>query len=125
MMIKDLIQAKVLAKDWTFTEISNLKQTIETLSNSLYSEMSLSERFQLIREVRINDGYVGSVFEDAMRDAIMASLQGEVAGIIREMLNGATVNFRGQTNEISERSVGRKSHQERTTNEKENREDEE
>ena len=125
MMIKDLIQAKVLAKDWTFTEISNLKQTIETLSNSLYSEMSLSERFQLIREVRINDGYVGSVFEDAMRDAIMASLQGEVAGIIREMLNGATVNFRGQTHEISERSVGGKSHQERTTNEKENREDEE
>ena len=125
MVIKDLIQAKVLAKDWTFTEISNLKQTIETLSNSLYSEMSLNERFQLIREVRINDGYVGSVFEDAMRDAIMASLQGEVAGIIREMLNGATVNFRGQTNEISERSVGGKSHQERTTNEKENREDEE
>jgi|TARA_R100001510_G_scaffold44307_1_gene40849 hypothetical protein len=124
-MIKDLIQAKVLAKDWTFTEISNLKETIEKLSSNLYSEMSLSERFQLIREVRINDGYVGSMFEDAMRDAIMASLQGEVAGIIREMLNGATVNFRGQTHEISERSVGGKSHQERTTNEKENREDEE
>ncbi len=125
MMIRDLIQAKVLAKDWTFTEISNLKETIEKLSNNLYSEMSLNERFQLIREVRINDGYVGSMFEDAMRDAIMASLQGEVAGIIREMLNGATVNFRGQTHEISERSVGGKSHQERTTNEKENREDEE
>jgi len=124
-MIKDLIQAKVLAKDWTFTEISNLKETIEKLSSNLYSEMSLSERFQLIREVRINDGYVGSMFEDAMRDAIMASLQGEVAGIIREMLNGATVNFRGQTHEISERSVGGKSHQERTTDEKENREDEE
>jgi len=124
-MIKDLIQAKVLAKDWTFTEISNLKETIAKLSNNLYSEMSLNERFQLIREVRINDGYVGSMFEDAMRDAIMASLQGEVAGIIREMLNGATVNFRGQTHEISERSVGGKSHQERTTDEKENREDEE
>ena len=124
-MIKDLIQAKVLAKDWTFTEISNLKETIEKLSSNLYSEMSLSERFQLIREVRINDGYVGSMFEDAMRDAIMVFFQGEVAGIIREMLNGATVNFRGQTHEISERSVGGKSHQERTTNEKENREDEE
>ena len=124
-MIKDLIQAKVLAKDWTFTEISNLKETIAKLSNNLYSEMSLNERFQLIREVRINDGYVGSMFEDAMRDAIMASLQGEGAGIIREMLNGATVNFRGQTHEISERSVGGKSHQERTTDEKENREDEE
>ena len=93
MMIKDLIQAKVLAKDWTFNEISNLKQTIESLSSNLYSEMKLTERFQLIRDVRVNDAFVGSTFEDAMREAIMSSLQAEVAGIIREMLNEATVKF--------------------------------
>jgi len=117
-MVKDLIQAKVLARDWTFNEISNLKHTIEVLSNNLYSEMKLSERFQLIRDVRINDGYVGSTFEDAMREAIMASLQADVAGIIREMLNGATVNFGGNKNEVSETSLGGESHSERATDEK-------
>lgn len=117
MMIRDLIQAKVLARDWTFNEISNLKHTIEVLSNNLYSEMKLSERFQLIRDVRINDGYVGSTFEDAMREAIMASLQADVAGIIREMLNGATVNFGGNNNDVSETSLGGESHSERTTDE--------
>lgn len=125
MMIKDLIQSKVLSKDWTFNEISNLKQTIEGLSHNLYSEMKLSERFQLIREVRINDGFVGSTFEDAMRDAIMSSLQAEVAGIIREMLNNATVNFGGNKNDVSKISVGRKSHSERSADEEKESSDEE
>lgn len=124
-MIKDLIESKVLAKDWTFNEISNLKQTIESLSHSLYSEMKLSERFQLVREVRINDGYVGSTFEDAMRDAIMSSLQAEVAGIIREMLNNATVNFGGNKNDVSKISVGGKSHSERPADEEKESSDKE
>ena len=125
MMIKDLIESKVLAKDWTFNEISNLKQTIEGLSHNLYSEMKLSERFQLVREVRINDGYVGSTFEDSMRDAIMSSLQAEVAGIIREMLNNATVNFGGNKNDVSKISVGGKSHSKRSTDEEKESSDEE
>ena len=124
-MIRDLIQSKVLAKDWTFNEISNLKKTIENLSHNLYSEMKLSERFQLIREVRINDGFVGSTFEDAMRDAIMSSLQAEVAGIIREMLNNATVNFGGNKNDVSKISVGGKPHPERSTDEEKESPDEE
>ena len=117
-MIKDLIEAKVLAKDWTFNEISNLKKTIETLSSNLYSEMKLTERFQLIRDVRVNDAFVGSTFEDAMREAIMSSLQAEVAGIIREMLNEATVKFGGNNNDVSEISLGREPHSERSTDEK-------
>jgi len=116
VMIRDLIESKVLARNWTFNEISNLKSTIESLSNNLYSEMKLSERFQLIRDVRVNDAFVGSTFEDAMREAIMASLQAEVAGIIREMLNSATVNF-GGNNEISETSLGGESHSKRPSDE--------
>jgi len=116
-MIKDLIQAKVLAKDWTFNEISNLKQTIESLSSNLYSEMKLTERFQLIRDVRVNDAFVGSTFEDAMREAIMSSLQAEVAGIIREMLNEATVKFGGNNNDVSEISLGGEPHSKRSADE--------
>ena len=119
-MNDDMIKQKVLARDWTFTEISNLKQTIDTLCNEIYSESKLIERFELIRDVRINENYVGHTFEDIMREAINTKLSGEIAGVIRNMLNTATVDFKGNENEISERSVGGKSHKERTTDEKKN-----
>tara|TARA_R110000751_G_scaffold42192_2_gene98343 strand:+ start:96 stop:470 length:375 start_codon:yes stop_codon:yes gene_type:complete len=117
-MNEDIIKIRVLARDWTFSEISNLKKTIDELTNEIYSESKLSERFSLIREVKINEGFVGHTFEDVMRDAIKIKLSGEIAGVIRTMLDTATVNFGGNKNEISEGSMGGKPHQERTTNEK-------
>ena len=120
-MNDDMIKQKVLARDWTFTEISNLKQTIDTLCNEIYSESKLIERFELIRDVRINENYVGHTFEDIMREAINTKLSGEIAGVIRNMLNTATVNFGGNNNEISEGSMGGEPHKERTTSETKSR----
>ena len=117
-MNDEIIKLKVLAKAWTFTEISNLKKTIDGLCNDIYSESKLSERFELIRETKINEGFVGHTFEDVMREAIKIKLSGEIAGVIRSMLNTATVDFKGNKDEISERSLGGKPHKERTTNEK-------
>jgi len=117
-MNDEIIKLKVLAKAWTFTEISNLKNTIDGLCNDIYSESKLSERFELIRETKINEGFVGHTFEDVMREAIKIKLSGEIAGVIRSMLNTATVDFKGNKNEISERSMGGEPHKERTTNEK-------
>lgn len=116
--MNDLIKKKVLSRNWTFNEISNLKETIGSLSQEIYLELSLPERYELIRDIRINEGWVGYVFEDAMREAIMTTLQGDVAGIIRNMLNTATVNFGGNVNEISENGVGRESNKERSTDAK-------
>ena len=122
--MNDLIKKKVLSRNWSFNEISNLKNTIEKLSSELYSEMKLQERFDILRELRIREDYVGFTFEDIMRPAVMASLQGEVAGTIKNMLNNATIKF-GDKNEVSERSMGGESHKERSANEKENSENEE
>ena len=122
-MIDDLIQVKVLSKDWTFGEISNLITTIDTLSNEIYSELKLTERFELIREYKINDMYIGNTFEDAFREAVITFLKGEIANKIRIMLNTATVSF-GDKN-VSERSVGGKPHKECSTDEKEDSENEE
>tara|TARA_R100000995_G_scaffold27249_1_gene11880 strand:- start:1172 stop:1546 length:375 start_codon:yes stop_codon:yes gene_type:complete len=116
-MNDDIIKQKVLARDWTFTEISNLKQTINLLCNEIYSESKLGERFALVRDVRINESYVGHTFEDIMRKAINTKLSGEIAGVISNMLDSATVNFGGNKNEISEGSMGGEPHKERTTNE--------
>jgi hypothetical protein len=116
--MKEMIRAKVLSKQWTFTEISNLKTTIDDLCSELYSEMTFVDRFQLIREIRINEVFVGQTYEDSMREAVKITLSGEIAETIRSMLGEATVNFGGNTNEISEGSLGGESHQERPTNEK-------
>ena len=55
-------------------------------------------------------------------------LSGDIAEAITEMLGEATISFGnenngGNENEISERSVGGKSHKKRTTDEKKNSED--
>ena len=116
--MNDIIKEKVLAKNWSFNEIANLNQTIENLATDIYEEMKLIERFELIREVRIKETYVGEVFEDVMKQTVLLALRAEVAETIRNMLDNATVNFGGNKNEISERSMGGKPHKKRTTNEK-------
>ena len=116
--MNEIIKQKVLARNWTFNEIAELKNTIETLSLEIYGEMKLIERFDLVREIRMNEHFVGHAFEDVMRESVMATLKADVAGIIREMLDDATVNFGGNKNEISERSMGGKPHKKRTADEK-------
>ncbi len=112
--ISEIIKQKVLAKDWTFNEISNLKETIENLASDIYEEIKLIERFDLIREIRIKETFVGHVFEDVIRETVMISLRAEVADTVRNMLNNATVNFGGNKNEVSERSVVGESNEERS-----------
>ena len=119
-MVKDEIKIKVLSRNWTFKEISNLKNTVDSLSEEIYNESKLIERFELIRDVKINEGFVGFSFEDTFREAVKIKLKGEIAEVITEMLGEATINFGGNTNEVSEGSLGGESHQERPTNEKKN-----
>ena len=118
--ISEIIKQKVLAKDWTFNEISNLKETIENLASDIYEEIKLIERFDLIREIRIKEIFVGHVFEDVIRETVMISLRAEVADTVRNMLNNATVNFGGNKNEVSERSVVGESNEERSSTTKKN-----
>jgi len=121
--MNDIIKQKVLAKNWTFNEISSLKDTIEKLSLDIYGEMKLIERFDLIREIRIKESYIGHTLEDTMREVVMVSLRAEVANTVRNMLDNATVNFGGNKNEISEGSMGGESNEKRPTTTKNNSKD--
>ena len=123
LMNSDLIRLKVLSKAWTFSEISNLKETINYICEEVYNESTVVERFQLVRDLIINDVFIGKTFEDAFREAIKIQLSGDIAGVITEMLGEATVNFGGNKNEISERSLGGEPHSQRTTDEKKNSKD--
>lgn len=123
--MKDLIRKKVLSRNWTFNEISNLKSTITMICNDLIGELTLMEKFTLANEVRINESYVGMELYHVLGDIVYTSLQVEVAEVIKELLNTATINFGGNKDEISERSVGGKPHKERTTDEKRSKKNEE
>ena len=118
--MNEIIKQKVLAKNWTFNEIADLNRTIENLATDVYEEMKLIERFDLIREIRIKETYVGEVFEDVMKQTVLTSLRAEVADTVRNMLNNATVNFGGNKNEVSERSVVGESNDERSSTTKKN-----
>jgi len=104
-----------------------MKKTIEELCDQIYNEAKLIDRFELVRDVTINEGFVGYSFEDCFRQAAKVKLSGDIAEVITEMLGEATISFAskngGNENEISERSVGGKSHKERTTDEKKNSKD--
>ena len=118
--MNEIVKQKVLAKNWTFNEIADLNRTIENLATDVYEEMKLIERFDLIREIRIKETYVGEVFEDVMKQTVLTSLRAEVADTVRNMLNNATVNFGGNKNEVSERSVVGESNEERSSTTKKN-----
>jgi len=115
-MIDGLVRSKVLSRSWSFTEISNLVNTVKQLSLEIYMELKLIERFELVREVRINEKLVGSHFEDALKQMVTTALHLRVAEVFKEMLNGATINF-GDKNEISEGSLGRESSNDEGTDE--------
>ena len=119
--MNDKIKQRVLARNWSFNEIANLNQTIESLATDTYEEMKLIERFELIREIRIKETYVGEVFEDVMKQTVMVALRAEVANTVRNMLNNATVNFGGNKNdEVSERSLVGESNEKRSSTTKKN-----
>ena len=117
--MKETIQLKVKSKAWTFNEIANLSSYIDQIVTELYSEMNLIERFELVKETKINDTMVGSFYADMLKEICVTHLKAEVAGTIKDMLNTATVEFGGNNNEISERSVGGKPHKKRSTDDKE------
>ena len=119
--MKELRKKKVLARNWTFNEIANINSTITLICNELSEELTLMEKFNLANEVRINESYVGMELYHVLGDIVYTSLEVLAAETIKELLNTATINFGGNNNEISERSVGRESHKERPTNEKKSR----
>ena len=109
----------------TNAEISNLQETVHLLSVDIYGEMTLVEKYKLVHDLRIKESYVGMHFEDLLKETVMTVLSGEVAETIKQLLQGATISFGGNNNEISERSMGGEPHKKRSANEKKDSKNEE
>ena len=68
--MKELIKKKVLSKKWSFIEVSDLANSISSLANEIYIELSLNERFELVRDIRINENMIGRTYEDMFKSLL-------------------------------------------------------
>lgn len=116
------IENIVRNREWSFSELSNLRATISILGDEIYHEMNLMDRFSLVRDVEV---YPSKTYEESMKKAVKIQLTGMIAEVFTKMLQTAKIDFGGNKNEISERSVGGKSHQERPTDEEKSSTEEE
>ena len=57
--MKDIIKQKVLSKNWSFLEVSDLANSIGILAKEIYIDLALKVFFVLVREFRINDNMLG------------------------------------------------------------------
>ena len=118
-MYEEKIKEKILERNWLFHEITNLKDTLYNLSVEIYNELTLLERFELVRERQVTKGYLGLSIDKFFIENVMLALKEKIAETVKNMLENATINFGGNTNEVSEGSMGGESHQERPSDEKE------
>tara|TARA_R110000765_G_scaffold416662_1_gene518616 strand:+ start:655 stop:1026 length:372 start_codon:yes stop_codon:yes gene_type:complete len=123
MSLSEKIKTKIEERDWSFTEIANIKNTTELLATEILSDMTALERLGILQDVTITEEWVGGSFNTMFSQIAHREIKGEIAQVISLMLNSATVNFGGNKNDISEGSMGGKPHKERTTDEKEDSEE--
>jgi len=114
-MLKEKINEKLRDKKWTFSEITNISEIVEELTDSSYDDLTGKEKLDLIWDMDIEEGLT---FGQFFQGLVKKTLQSEIAIIVKEELESATIEFKVNKNEVSERSVGGKSHKERSANEK-------
>jgi hypothetical protein len=116
-MIDEIVKQKLKAKKWKFADISNIDDTVKELSEYVYDTLTAKEKLDLIWNENIGEQMTfGGLFQEIAQDAIGLV----VAKAIKNELDNATISFKNEddNNEVSKRSVGWKSHKERTTDEK-------
>jgi hypothetical protein len=116
-MIKEIIKDKLRDKQWTFSEITNITQTVNELAEYAFDTMTAKEKLDLIWNDKLVSGPLPEEFGQLFGIQVANKLAAEIAIIIKEELSDATVMFKENENEISKRSVGGEPHKERPTDE--------
>ena len=118
--MKDKVKQILSSREWTFADLTNMNQLVKDFSEEIYSQLDAKEKLTIVWERDISDiQSFGSFFHNL----VIEQIQLEVASILQEQLLSANVNFGSNKNkeenknEISERSVGGKSSEQRKTDE--------
>lgn len=118
--MKDKVKQILSSREWTFADLTNMNQLVKDFSEEIYSQLDAKEKLTIVWERDISDiQSFGSFFQNL----VIEQIQLEVASILQEQLLSANVNFGSNKNkeenknEISERSMGGKSSEQRKTDE--------
>ena len=117
-MISEKVKEKLKEKTWTFHEISNITDVINTMSNEMYDDLDVKSKLDLVWNVEV---YSDCLFGEFFQEKVLEQLSDKIAEIIKMELQTANVNFKDDDkDEVSKRSVGRKPPAKRPANEKSN-----
>ena len=117
-MISEKVKEKLKEKTWTFQEISNVTDVINTMSNEMYDDLDVKSKLDLVWNVEV---YSDCLFGEFFQEKVLEQLSDKIAEVIKMELQTANVNFKDDDkDEVSKRSVGRQPPAKRTANEKSN-----
>tara|TARA_R100001510_G_scaffold57160_1_gene64391 strand:- start:6485 stop:6865 length:381 start_codon:yes stop_codon:yes gene_type:complete len=118
-MLKDKVKEQLRGKTWTFQEITSIAEVVDGLMDMCYSDLNAQEKLDLIWNVEIwlPNQLDGMPFGQFFQKLVQDTMTQEIAKIVKEELESATIEFKVNKNEVSEGSVGGKSHKKRSTDE--------
>jgi len=119
VMIEKIVRDELNTRVWTFAEIANVSETIETLTQMVYDRIPTKDKLKLVWEVEVFAEEM-TFFGELYTKTIMAELKVLIADIVKDELSSAKIVFNKyevNKNEVSERSLGGQSSKRRSTNE--------
>tara|TARA_R100000329_G_scaffold100815_1_gene83145 strand:+ start:3712 stop:4116 length:405 start_codon:yes stop_codon:yes gene_type:complete len=96
--MKRKIDEIILGREWNFSDISNMKETITSIFQELYNNMTATEKLDIIWDTDVE--FTGN-FGEGFYKLLEISLTAEIAGRINELLKEATVSFNKENDSVS------------------------
>lgn len=124
-MIDKLVKQELNQKVWSFTELANVNDTINSLADTIYNKMPTTEKIEMVWNTQVFSE-TRVPFGQLYMTTVMEQLKVRIAEIVKQELATAKVQFNEvNKNENAERSLGGESYTESPPNEKEDSEVEE
>jgi len=98
-------------RNWTFGQLQSMGSIVDEFTDTIYAELEPKEKMDLIWHTDIEPYFSAHrPFGELMQIMVKYSISETIAIYLKDELLNANVNFNGDDkNEISERSMGRKS----------------
>jgi len=117
-MIEEKVKERLNQKQWTLAELQDMVGLVSVFSDEIYGEMNAKEKLDMVWDEPIIDVQQAN-FGRLFYYMVTKKISEEVAVVLKKLLMNANVNFNGgNENEVSERSMGGQSLEERPSNEK-------
>ena len=127
-MIEKIVRDELNTRVWTFAEIANVSNTVETLTQTVYDRMPTTDKLKLVWDIEVFAEEM-TFFGELYTKTIMSELRVIVADIVKQELSKAKVAFsyteiiiKEDNKNVPKGSMGGEPHKKRTADEKKNSE---